>query len=157
MPCEIRLTQGKMAIVDDEDYGMLRRYKWHFMPPRKGISGTGYASSGQHGTTRYMHRVIMLSPPKGLDVDHINGDGLDNRRENLRVIPHQQNCASRHRLNQRNSSGKAGVYFERGTGRWRAYIDNGRRIWLGRFTTKDEAIIARREAEMQEFKKTGKV
>lgn len=139
MSREIELSRGRVAIVDDEDYSMLNRWKWSF-------NGT-YATCGRYGTTRYLHRILMLSPPKGMDVDHINGDALDNRRENLRVVTHQKNCVNRHRLHANNKSGYNGVFWDAKAGSWRAYIDRGKRIYLGRHKTKEEAIAARLEAE----------
>ena len=148
MSREIPLGRGKAAIVDSEDYQMLSRYRWYYMPPGKRRSGSGYAACRVFRTTRYMHRVLMLSPPAGQDVDHVNGDGLDNRRENLRVVPHQKNCCARHRLHKQNKTGVAGVFYEEKIDSWRAYIDNNGRRYLGRFKTKEEAVNARKMAEV---------
>ena len=84
-----------------------------------------------------MHREI-LNTPEGLDTDHINGDGLDNRRENIRVSTKSQNQANRRNLQSNNTSGFKGVDFHRG--KWRAQIKvDGRKIDLGSFDTPDEA------------------
>jgi len=75
---------------------------------------------------------------EGLDTDHINGDGLDNRRENIRVSTKSQNQANRRNLQSNNTSGFKGVDFHRG--KWRAQIKvDGRKIDLGSFDTPDEA------------------
>lgn len=87
----IILTQGKTAIVDDRDYNVLSRFRWH----ANSCNGHWYAttrlpSQRTNCKTTRMHRMI-LAEPGGLEVDHINGDGLDNRRCNLRVATHAQN------------------------------------------------------------------
>lgn len=80
---EIILSNGKIAIVDNEDFKRLNKYKWSFVQ--------GYAFRNTHrnrknGTVR-MHREI-LKAPMGTDVDHKNGNRLDNRKENIRVCTH---------------------------------------------------------------------
>ncbi len=90
----IPLTQGKFAIVDAEDYDWLIRYKWHACK----CKNTYYASRVRGGKTIKMHREIMRAP-KGLVCDHINHNGLDNRKRNLRLCTNAQNC-----YNQRASA-----------------------------------------------------
>ena len=96
---EIPLTQGKVALVDDEDFEVLKLHKWFVIDQGCGINyavrntPTGLKKPRQRCVR--MHRVIM-GTPNGLETDHINGNGLDNRRENLRILTHQenmQNCA----------------------------------------------------------------
>jgi hypothetical protein len=86
----IALTRGKFALVDAEDYEELNRYKWNAMP----VGGNWYArrSVGRGGVV-LMHRQIMNAPDDML-VDHINGNGLDDRRVNLRLCTAQQNCSN---------------------------------------------------------------
>lgn len=91
---EMPLTKGKVALVDTEDYGWLIRFKWtaHIR---------GYASchlpKSEGGASFLMHRVIM-DAPRGLEVDHINGNKLDNRRCNLRIVTKAQNQHNRHAI-----------------------------------------------------------
>lgn len=90
----IQLTQGKVAIVDDEDFNAVSCLKWTFKR-NKGYHEKGYAACfhntpGGKTVCILMHRFI-LNPPKKLMIDHINGDGLDNRRANLRVCTQQEN------------------------------------------------------------------
>jgi hypothetical protein len=91
---EILLTRGKVAIVDDEDYALVNRMKWQAAPSRD----TFYAMCGIPGLRGQqrllMHRLIM-DPPKGMEIDHINGNGLDNRRANMRIVTRQQNLQNR--------------------------------------------------------------
>jgi hypothetical protein len=93
----IPLTQNLFALVDAEDYEWLKDYKWHVT--RRGACGTAYAGRRERGRLVLMHRQIM-NPPKGMVVDHINGNGLDNRRCNLRICTQKQNV--------HNSRGRAG-------------------------------------------------
>jgi len=94
----IPLTQGKVAWVDQADYADIVQFKWHAEKP--GRRDVFYASRGVgHGRgnrrIEKMHRRILgLSPGDGLQVDHINGDGIDNRRRNLRVCTHAENHAN---------------------------------------------------------------
>lgn len=132
----IPLTQGLSAIVDDEDFEMLSRFKWHFHQ-------TGYAMrtariDGKKHLLR-MHRVVMNAPPHKC-VDHINGNTLDNRKRNLRIASRSQNQHNRGR-NKNNTSGFKGV--SRYRGRWRARITvNWKEIRLGIFDTPEEAFDA---------------
>lgn len=84
---EIPLTQGKFAIVDDEDYEILSQHRWLFN------AKTGYASRSTYTPPRtvYMHRILLGVSDRGTDVDHINGDKLDNRKCNIRTATRSQN------------------------------------------------------------------
>lgn len=95
---------------------------------------------GQRGTI-FMHRVI-LNTPLGYETDHSNGDGLDNRKENLRIATASQNKWNRNKY-KNNTSGYKGVSWEKDRGRWRAYIIlKTERIHLGYFNDKHEAARA---------------
>ncbi len=84
----IPLTQGKYAIVDAGDYERLSQYRWYATRTR---SGACYAATNMDGTTVFMHRLIM-NAPKGKVVDHINGNGLDDRAANLRICTPGENA-----------------------------------------------------------------
>jgi HNH endonuclease len=129
------LSSGELAMVDLDDLEQVRPYFWVFE--------NGYARSAKGGK---MHRLIARCPD-GMEVDHINGNRLDNRRSNLRIVTHAQNVLNT-RIRDANRSGVVGVYFEKCTGKWRAALQiNGWDIKLGRFASKDDAIKARRLAE----------
>lgn len=132
---KIKLTQGKYALVDDEWYEYLNQFKWCYY-------AGGYAArqtqKRRKKRTIYMHRQIADTPP-GLDTDHINGDKLDNRSENLRVISHHDNLRSYMKLDKRNRSGYRGVSRTR-SGKWRARV--GRKVYLGSFETPEDAAKA---------------
>ncbi|MCC8195587.1 MAG: HNH endonuclease [Ruminococcus sp.] len=119
----IPLTRGKSAVVDDEDYTELIKFRW-FCVPSRSHKDTWYAvRRGQHGkgepSTVWMHREIMHSLP-GEIVDHINSNGLDNRKENLRHVTTLQNSFNQRKMDRPCSSRFKGVSSRRG--RWRARI-----------------------------------
>ena len=129
---EIALGGGKVALVDDCDFEFLNRVKWK---PLKTKTGNYYAvhtytSSAGVRTILAMHKLVA-QPRYGFLVDHINGNGLDNRRENLRLATRIQNAHNR-RPNRRSKSGFKGVSL---AGRnWRAQIvAHGQRHDLGSF------------------------
>lgn len=129
---QIPLTQGFVALVDDEDYPVLRQIEW--CAARR--PHTTYARNA----STLMHRLI-LSGPDG-DVDHRNGNGLDNRRANLRVTTRRLNNA-----NARPRSGSSafkGVSWDAARARWTAGISagGGKRRSLGRFDDEQEAALA---------------
>jgi len=136
------LTQGKFALVDDADYEWLSRWKWHAHEDH----GNWYA---ERWRVR-MHNEI-LPPPAGLEVDHKNHDGLDNRRINLRLGTHAQNGANR-LPNKNHSSIFKGVTRRGGRGKWQAAIRvNGQRTHLGQFGDEQQAARAYDAAALAAF------
>lgn len=141
----IPLTQGKFAIVDDEDYEELSKYKWHLSKlsifyARK----TRKYESGKFSTIS-MHRYL-LNAQKGMFVDHINGNGLDNRRSNIRICTQKENNRNM-RIGKKNKSGYKGVSWATDAQKWRAFIYvEGKNINLGRFSDKEAAAGAYNEA-----------
>lgn len=140
----IPLTKGHFSIVDADDAPFLSMYSWHSVS-RKG-SRTIYAKRNKlamHNETKRMamHEVIMARPA-GMSIDHINGNGLDNRRCNLRVCTHAENSRNtRHRSD--NTSGHKGVRFQKSSGNWVAEISAaGVRHYLGSYAEKSQAVAA---------------
>ena len=133
----IALTQGRFAIVDAEDYDRLSRHKWCAARSR----GAFYAHRGSNGSTVTMHRQI-IHPPDGLCMDHINHNGLDNRRSNLRVCTNAENQYNKRP--QKNSSSRYKGVIRRGDcNKWRAKICFKRkRIHLGDFDDEVESAMA---------------
>lgn len=132
---EIQLTKGFKAIVDDEDFALLNRWSWCAKP--SGGKANWYAYNGKFGA---MHRLIIKAPP-GLMVDHINGDGLDNRKKNLRLATNSQNQANKKKI--LNKFGYKGVSKEKKTGKYFARIKKlGREIYLGMYDDPEKAAIA---------------
>lgn len=88
------LTQDKIALVDSADLDLLTRWRWEYLPNgRDGYAVRRFRSGGKH-ITIYLHRQLLRAAP-GEIVDHINGNGLDNRRENLRLATASENMANR--------------------------------------------------------------
>lgn len=151
---EIALTQGQVALVDDEDYDWLAQWKW--LAEWKPKTQTYYVArrmpmiDAVPGQLVYMHNVIM-DPPSGLEVDHVNHVGWDNQRVNLRHATHSQNNANR-RSNVRGSSRYKGVHWHRGNERWCANIKvNGHQSQLGSFADEEEAARAYDAAAIEHF------
>lgn len=121
-----------------------------------GSNGYAYFSRWESGRSwpGTLHRWLMEAP-KGAHVDHINGDKLDNRRQNLRIVSPQTNQVNRKQLNKNNSSGIRGVQHVphlSSHNPWRAQITVERKnIHLGLFATRPKAVAARREAERQHY------
>jgi len=139
----IPLTQGYYALVDADDYEQLSQYKWHV----KVKSSGPYAYRTRGRKQIPMHRQILNAPP-GLYCDHINHNGLDNRRCNLRLCTPQQNSFNRRPLLRKASCRKRtskykGVHWDRQKRKWRAMIrHNGRLIHIGCFDNELDAVIA---------------
>lgn len=131
---------GKFAIVDDEDYEFLMQWKWTAQKTSIGF----YAVRWAKPKNIIMHRLIN-GTPDGLVTDHIDGDGLNNQRNNLRSVTQLQNTWNR-RGKRGGTSKFKGVWFDAGNQnlkKWRAAIRiNGRLKYLGRFHTEEEAGAA---------------
>lgn len=143
---KIKLTKGKFALVDDEDFEYLNQWKWCFSEGYAVRSEYHHVHGLNHRVQKLirMHRVIN-STPKNLQTDHINGDGLDNRRSNLRNVTKLINSRNRHHQ-KNNKSGCIGVFYTN-YGKYVAYVTrNRKRQHLGSFDTLQQASIARKLA-----------
>lgn len=131
---QIPLTQGKYALVDDDDFDWLNQWKWSF-------SGTRYAWRGKGVNRILMHRLI-LNPAQGFFTDHKNGNGLDNRKSNLRIASLSQNQWN-YSIPKSNTSGFKGVSWYKKTKRWQAQIKKySKSIHIGYFKTRIQAAKA---------------
>lgn len=141
------------ALVDDEDYSRVMEYKWHknIAPHAVYARGNEWTGKGWRGIK--MHRLILgLKTGDPRLVDHIDHDGLNNQKSNLRICDKSTNAMNQ-KIRKSNVSGFKGVFLDkraRGKGndrRWMAFIGVGKRLhFLGRFSTPEEASKARREA-----------
>lgn len=141
MTVEVRLSSGDVALIDDHDAPLVSRYKWS---PRR-LGRTVYAQANTYvsgaRTTVTMHRLIV-APEADQLIDHRNGDGLDNRRSNLRLCDKRGNNRNVG-LRADNTSGYKGVHFYALRNRYSAYIyTHGRRVSLGNFYRAEEAAHA---------------
>lgn len=125
----IKLSNNRVAIVDDIDYSKVSKYRWY-------LNAGGYVQC--ESPYLLLHRKI-LNAPKGTHVDHKNRNKLDNRRYNLRLCSRSQNSHNSPKR-KNNTSGFKGVYLIPSK-RWIAKINiQGQRIFLGTFDTKEQAI-----------------
>jgi len=135
---EIELTQGLVALVDEEWLPVLSKFKWYAQD-----CGWGYYAArdigGRYSKQHiYMHRYILMAPDDW-EVDHINRNKLDNREENLRLLKPSGNKANK-AIGSANTSGFKGVSWAKDRGAWVAHIQFERRQYnLGRFATKEDA------------------
>lgn len=134
---------GKYALVDEEDFPILNRYRWNFW------HGAVLRTFHEHGIVHvwYMHRIIM-NPRSNKEVDHINGNPLDNRKENLRILTHQENLWNM-KMRKTNKSGYVGVkeIKNRKGIRYKATLKiNEKFRTLGYYNTPEEATAKRDEA-----------
>lgn len=127
---KIILSNNQILLIDKKDWLVYGALHWY---------GGKYPSTKVDGKTTYLHRLI-LNAPYGLEVDHINGDGMDNRRHNLRLVNRWQNEANKDKPSH-NTSGYKGVsrYLKNKIRPWTAYIEYDKKIHLGYFATKEEA------------------
>jgi len=130
----VELTQGFIALVDSCDIGVIKKHSWS-------INNTGYARTCINRKNILMHRMIMNSAP-GDEVDHINGNRTDNRRNNLRHVSRPQNSWNYHKR-QIGPSGFRGVCYQANCKKWKAQIrHNIKNYHIGLFDTPKEAAIA---------------
>lgn len=127
----IKLTQGKYALIDHEDFELVSRFKWYF-------SSLGYVSRSGCKKHFTLHQLIMKTK-KGEYVDHVNRNKLDNRKENLRIVTNQQNSFNRIK-SKNNKTGYKGVTYNKNANKFMSYINlNYKQIYLGLFNDKKEA------------------
>ena len=124
------------TLIDLDDVDKVKDYKWCI------LSASGYVSTNIKGLNMRLHRFIM-DCPEDMVVDHINHDRLDNRKSNLRICTRQQNNMNRK---------CAGITYHKTTGKWIAQIAyNHNHMYLGSFDKKEDAIQARKQAEIEYF------
>lgn len=138
----ITLTKGYSTMVDDEDYELLSQWKWHAQI----LSHTVYAvrkpwvAGGKGKSTKiFMHRVI-LDVPSGMQADHMDGNGLNNQKQNLRSVTQQDNLLNRARWKKGCTSKFRGAYLDKRSGKWFSRITiDGKTRYLGTFKNEEDA------------------
>jgi hypothetical protein len=149
---EIELTRDKVALVDDEVFEMINKKRWY-------ATHFGYASrkstkkekaNGAPSVT-YMHRQIT-NAGKEKDVDHINGNRLDNRKENLRVCSRSENLRNQKRKSPSKTSVYKGVCLVKNTQKWRSYIYYDEKAHhLGTFDSETKAALAYNKSALEHY------
>ena len=140
----IPLTKGKFALVDDEDFDQLYLYRWHASRRANGYYADRGSPNGKRGggPRVLMHREI-LQPQPWFEVDHVDGDGLNNQRANLRLCTHSENMCNRRAPNRNNLCGIRGIRWRGPTKGWQARLmRHGKESNLGHFDTARQALEA---------------
>lgn len=137
---------GKVAIIDTAMVRFVDDHLWH-------LGFDGYPRALVDGTNMYLHRVLFGRTDRGIVIDHINHNKLDNRLSNLRAVTHKQNMRNIS-MSRKNTSGHLGVHWDSRRQKWVAQISNGenhqrKTLWLGAFKDIKEAINARKLAEKE--------
>lgn len=145
---KIPLPRNKFAIVNDEDYDNLIRYKWH-------THNRGYVRRNERKNGKYYRNILMsrviAGAKEGEQVDHINHDTLDNRRCNLRIASPSENQGNKLKL-KNNTSGFKGVSWHKASNRWSAHIGfRGKQYHLGVFYDKKKAAQAYNKSAIKYF------
>jgi len=145
---EIQLTKGLVTLVDDEDYEFLSQWKWHAHKKRNLFyaARSEYRPSDQGNTRLSMHRILLSVGPR-VQVDHQNGNTLDNQRHNLRISTHSQNLQNC-KIRSHNTSGFVGVYWHPKNQNFYCKL---RTKHIGCFDTAEQAARARDAAARLHF------
>ena len=141
---KIELTQGYQVIVDDEDYEELTKHNWHITKGKRYYAARSLRIDKKIVSVLSMHRQIMkLEYGDKRQVDHINGNGLDNRKENLRICTHSENCYNRKKTKINATSKYKGVYWDKQRKKWSTLIGKDQKsIHLGHYDNEIEAAKA---------------
>lgn len=142
----IALTRGHFAIVDETDAESVAAHCWHLVSTPDRVIAAAASRIGERRV--YMHHLLIGEPRAGQEVDHINGDPLDNRRSNLRVTDRRGNGRNLHPA----PGAFKGIYWRKDTNRWTATINPDRRsVSLGCFDRAEDAARAYDEGARRLF------
>jgi len=150
----IRLSQGRYAIVDPDDYARLSEHRWHAAKHTRSFYAmrTQWSGKLRRTVTIMMHREIMHAP-EGMVIDHINHNGLDNRKANLRLATLADNARNARYPKINTSSKYRGVWYNPKKKRWRATIGiNNKRKQVGYFRNEINAARAYDEAAKKYYR-----
>lgn len=151
---EIELSQGRVALVDDEDYEWLNQWKWYCCTYSNGAvyAKRSVRISPTKTKTICMHRLILgINDGERWHGDHEDGNGLNNQRYNIRKCTVAQNGMNR-RLGKNSKSGYKGVSWNSATNKWTAsYMIGGKTKTIGNFKNKEDAALAYNKAVLAAF------
>lgn len=136
---KINLGDGFFAWLDLEDYERLHKYSWYLKSKSNSMYSVRFITRTK---SVYMHHDILKSHP-GMIIDHIDGNGLNNKKENLRIGTYQQNAQNARKTNKDTTSKYKGVHYRKPMKKWVARIGvNYKRISLGYYVLEKEAALA---------------
>jgi len=145
---------GLFTIVDDEDFRWASQFCWNFSG---GYARHGFRQDGKIKTV-LLHHLILGRPPVGFEVDHVNGNRLDNRKENLRFATSAENKHNRGFTREKTSSQYKGVCWNKRIEKWQAQIRiANKQFHLGLFTSELEAAVAYDKAAQKCFGRFAKL
>lgn len=151
----IALTQGYFALIDEEDYESVSKNLWTTLVRKNPYSA--YAFRVIKNRPLYLHRFVM-NPPSNMDIDHIDGNGLNCRKENLRICTHGSNMHNYTKPNGEFSSQHKGVTWDKSRDKWLASIKiKGKRVFLGRYDLEIVAAQAYNSAALRLFGEFAKI
>jgi len=142
---KIKLTLGKEALVDDNMFDFLNRFRWFARADGKRFYATKHIGIGPRKTCQIMMNWMVIGcPPHGMDCDHIDGNSLNNQRNNLRIVSRRTNLINnRKRRYGLTTSKYPGVSWSMKSSKWRAQaFHSGKWIWLGLFEDERDASKA---------------
>ena len=130
------------ALIDLEDIDKVKDIKWH----KSDLQRNTYYCISNDKKWRRLHRLILGVEDSNVFIDHINHNGLDNRKENLRICTNQQNMCNCV-IPKNNTSGCKGVQWSKDKNKWTVQVSvNNKTKYIGRFNNYDDAVKARKEA-----------
>jgi hypothetical protein len=147
----LQLNKGFTTLIDDDIVDDVKPFRWYVVPrPRTNYVRRSIPCGGKT-KYEYLHQRVLGVRP-GFEIDHIDGNTLDNRRANLRHATRQQNMRNQAKRSRQASSQYKGVCWSNNDNRWLAYLlVNRKRFWLGRFTDEREAARAYNAAALHHF------
>ena len=138
------------AVISLDDVEKCSKHRWHRHFSNRNKK---YVVTHINKKMVRLHRIILEFYDMTLDIDHKDGNGLNNKRDNLIIATRQQNMMNQRKLPSNNTSGYMGVTFNKESEKWDAQLKfNGKHIYLGSFFNIEDAIIARRNGELEYFK-----
>lgn len=147
----IPLTKGMVTIIDDEDFDIVSRFKWYAGKCGTYLYAKRDVKINKKKKSIYMHRMLLSTNDRDVKVDHMNGDTLDNRKENLRICSQKENIRNRNSIRKGNKTGLVGITKTR-QGTWQSKIGfDGKTIQLGIFKSKEDAAKAYDSAAKKYF------
>lgn len=148
---QIPLTQGLFAIVDDDDFDHLYKFKWYAKKKSHCYYACRKKNVNGKKTVITMHSHILKITPELPFIDHINLNGLDNQKSNLRLCTKTQNCRNRSKKPGRFSSDYKGVQLDKQTGKWKSFIHFDGKSITKTFSSEIEAALHYNKMASQHF------